>query len=225
MIFQDMPENQARKLRLTSASAPMSDPAVDYPDWYMHRWHFLPEGYLSERSAAGYDRVIRNVYNVFNERRIARALLRKVRTFAPESVLEVGPGPGRLLERLAGLRSVSRLTGVELSPYLLARAAERLQGRQVELVHGDGLAMPVPDGEFALATASHYLGHLPPGQRSRAVDELARVVRPGGHVLIVDHRWHAWPKTPLLRKVESTTHAFGSIRMSVFERLHGGVGP
>lgn len=222
MIFQDMPANQAREIRAAAAAAPMSDPSLEYPEWYMHRWHFLPEGYLSSRSAAGYDRVIRNVYNAFSEHRVIREVLRRARIFEPQTVLEVGSGPGRLLERLGRIRTVRKVTGVDLSPYLIQRAASRPTAQHRELIHGNGLHLPIADASFDLATASHYMGHIPQSARADAAAELTRVVRPGGHVLIVDHRWHRWPDAPLLRRVEDSFHAFGSIRMSVFERLPGG---
>lgn len=222
MIFQEMPADQATRLRAAAITAPWSDPAVEYPDWYMHRWHFLPEGYLSRRSAAGYDRAIRNVYYAMSEHRVFRDVLRRVRALAPQSVLEVGIGPGRLLGRLARLRSIERLTGVELSPYLLERAADRIDQSRVELIHASGLALPVAEGSYDAATACHYLGHLPAEQRRAATDEIARAVRPGGHVIVVDHRWHPWPGSALLRRVEDSLTAFGTIRLSTFERLEAG---
>jgi ubiquinone/menaquinone biosynthesis C-methylase UbiE len=221
MILQEMPPSQAERLRETAGREPLSDPGVVYPEWYLHRWHFLPEGYLSGRSAAGYDRVIRNVYNVLQEHRIARDVARRISSFKPVSVLEVGAGPGRLLAKLSRIPSVKHLTGVDLSPYLLERATSRLRGRGVELLHHDALNLPGPDGEFDVATASHYVGHLPGPLGKRAVDELARSVRLGGHVVIVDHRWHSWPETNLLRKTAEAIYGLGSIRLSVFERIEG----
>ena len=218
-----MPDKQAVVLRASSKTAPFSDPSIAYPDWYMHRWHFLPEGYLSRRSAAGYDRVIRNVYNAFSENSVARELVRRVRRSTPESVLEVGTGPGRLLQRLSRVRSVRKLTGVDLSPYLLERAAARLTEHNVELLHGNALALPIAAGTYDVATASHFVGHIPSPVRAAAVGELVRAVRPGGRIVLADHRWHRWPGHSSLRLLEESFHAFGTIRMCVFERLGNGI--
>ncbi len=54
----------------------------------------------------------------------------------------------------------------------------------VELLVGDALAMPFPDGAFDLATSGRTLHHL--ARPEAAIRELARVVRPGGLVLVVD---------------------------------------
>jgi ubiquinone/menaquinone biosynthesis C-methylase UbiE len=221
MLLQNMPARQSRELRDAAGNAPLSNPGVEYPEWYMRRWHFLPEGYLSARSAAGYDYLVRNVYNAFQEPRIVRETVRRIAAFRPESVLEVGTGPGRLLSKLARIRSMKRLTGVDLSPYLLERATERLGGRNVELVHANGLSLPVGSGDYDVATASHYVGHLPEPARRQAVEELARSIRTGGHLVIVDHRWHSWPESDLFREMSDALLALGTVRVSVFRRVGG----
>lgn len=135
-------------------------------------------------------------------------------------MLEAGSGPGHLLNALADGEDTSELVGVELSPYLLARAKRRLQGRSVRLVHGNGLAIPADAGSFDLALASHYVGHLPQRVRAKAVAELARIVRPGGHVLTIEHRWHPWPATDALELIQRAKLTLGFIALSVFERTN-----
>ena len=51
------PARSARHV-LAAAKLPLANREVDYPEWYLHRWHFLPEGYLSRRSAAAYEHLI-----------------------------------------------------------------------------------------------------------------------------------------------------------------------
>ncbi|MGB4861656.1 MAG: class I SAM-dependent methyltransferase [Tepidiformaceae bacterium] len=219
-MLKRMPPERADELIAAASRFPTSDPGVSYPAWYLHRWHFLPEGYLSRRSAAGYDNVIRHLYNQGLESRVIAAVVEKVRSFAPASVLEAGSGPGHLLNALADGEDTSELVGVELSPYLLARAKRRLQGRSVRLVHGNGLAIPADAGSFDLALASHYVGHLPQRVRAKAVAELARIVRPGGHVLTIEHRWHPWPATDALELIQRAKLTLGFIALSVFERTN-----
>ncbi len=214
-----MPPLRAAELVDAARAAPLSDPEVAYPKWYLHRWHCLPEGYLSRRSAAGYDRVVRNVYNAFSESEIASDLVRRIRAAKPASVLEVGAGPGRLLARITRGGFAGRLAGVELSPYLLERARDRLMGKDVQLIHGDGLNLPRTLEQFDTAVACHYVGHLPLSLRMIAATRLAQTVRLGGSVFIVDHRWHHWPNTPLLSLRNEAFHALGTVRLSMFERV------
>jgi len=190
-----------------------------YPRWYLHRWHFLPEGYLSRRGAAGYERVIRNLYNAGQEDALVHKLVRRVRAARPASVVELGCGPGRLVAALANAEAAPEIVGLDLSPYMLERARARLQRRRARLLHADGLAVPAQEAAFDVAVAAHYVGHLPGEVRAQAVREIARLVRPGGRVIIADHSWHLWPPIPMLVLREASWHASRLIRLQVFERV------
>jgi ubiquinone/menaquinone biosynthesis C-methylase UbiE len=217
-MLKRMPRSRANELIAAASRFPTSDPKVSYPSWYLHRWHFLPEGYLSRRSAAGYDHVVRHVYNQALESRILETVTAEIQAFAPHALLEVGCGPGRLLEEAASKGIAHDIVGVDLSPYLLERAQRRLAGKSVRLVHANGLSIPADEGAFDVAVSTHYVGHLPARLRPLAVEEMARVVRPGGQLLIVDHRWHSWPPTSSLKLVKRTNQTVGFIALSVFER-------
>jgi SAM-dependent methyltransferase len=217
-MLKRIPSPRAEELVSAAATMPLSDPKVAYPAWYLHRWHFLPEGYLSRRSAAGYDHVIRRLYNQGLESRVIQTVVSGLKRVSPGSLLEVGCGPGRLLRAASSAGVGDYRVGMDLSPYLLERARRRL-GRQARLVHGDGLAIPSEDAAFDASVASHYVGHLPARMRAAAVSELSRVVRPGGHIFVVDHRWHPWPEQASLKLIETISHNLGLVTVRVFERL------
>jgi|GEM_PF-3034767 len=210
---------RAQRLIAAAGSSPASDPRVRYPSWYLHRWHFLPEGYLSRRCAAGYDHLIRHVYNQGVERRLIEAVTGRLEALRPAALLEVGCGPGRLLETVAARGFAREVVGVDLSPYLLERARKRLAGTRVRLVHADGLALPSEPESFDAVVASHYVGHLPREVREDAARELVRVVRPGGHVVVIDHHWHSWPEVAGVRKDRALRLNAGLIDLTVFERV------
>ena len=215
---------RAEELISAAAGMPLSDPGVKYPAWYLHRWHFLPEGYLSRRSAAGYDHLIRRLYNQGLESRVAQTVVSRLRRLSPSSLVEIGCGPGRLLHAAVSARIAEQRVGVDLSPYLLERAQRRV-GSEARLVHADGLALPSEDAAFDVSLASHYVGHLPHKLRAAAVQELVRVVRPGRHIVLVDHRWHRWPEHAGLRLRESVSHNLGLIIVRVFERTELAAAP
>lgn len=221
-MLQRMPSARARELVAAAERFPTSAPGVTYPHWYLHRWHFLPEGYLSRRSAAGYEHLIRNVYNVFLERPTIQSAVRALQKTSPRSVLEVGAGPGRLLEALASADFAHDVVGVELSPYLLERAHHRLKDTAVRLIHADGLNLPVHDGDFDAAVEAHWIGHLPRMVRAAAVRQLARAVRPGGRLVTVEHRWHPWPSTRTFRRLHQERESIGFVNLTVFERTEAG---
>lgn len=99
-------------------------------------------------------------------------------------VLEVAVGTGR---NLPFYPDGTRLTGVDWSPAMLAVARERAAalGRDVDLRQGDAQALDFPDDSFDTVLCALGLCAIPDDRR--AVTEMARVLRPGGRLLLVDH--------------------------------------
>jgi len=106
-----------------------------------------------------------------------------------ERVLDVGCGSGVVLRDVARrIAPDGTAVGVDFSPAML-EVARRLArdeglGELVELREGDARALPFGDGEFDAALAVTTLVHVPDAER--AVPELARVVRPGGRIGVLD---------------------------------------
>ncbi len=102
----------------------------------------------------------------------------------PDAVVgDLGCGTGQMAAALAPW--VRTVVAVDDSPDMLDAARSRLAGvRNVAVKRGGLEALPLADGELDLALLSLVLHHVPdPG---RALAEVARVVKPGGRVLIVD---------------------------------------
>src|SRR5262249_23976003 len=76
-----------------------------------------------------------------------------------DAVLEIGPGPGVTTDLLRTL--VPRLTALEIDADSAAELRQRLDGSGVRVVHGDGAAMPFPDGVFSGVVALTMLHHVP----------------------------------------------------------------
>jgi ubiquinone/menaquinone biosynthesis C-methylase UbiE len=99
-------------------------------------------------------------------------------------VLEVGTGTGIHARELLALEPV-RYHGLDLSPGMLAVARGRLgavPGWQLQV--GDGTALPFSDGSFDGAFMSGTLHHF--ARPDLAVRELARVLRPGGRLAVME---------------------------------------
>jgi SAM-dependent methyltransferase len=103
-----------------------------------------------------------------------------------ERWLEVACGPGIIARRLA--ECAGSVHGVDLTPAMVelaAREAARNGLANVTFAVGDATALPWPDASFDGAVSRFALHHIPlPG---RLIDELARVLAPGGHAIVVDH--------------------------------------
>ena len=98
-------------------------------------------------------------------------------------VLEVGVGTGRNLPCYA---SDVELTGIDLSPAMLTRAQARAEqtGRAVDLRVGDAECLPFADASFDTVLATLPLCSIP--DDVTAVAEMARVLRPGGRLVLLD---------------------------------------
>jgi len=103
---------------------------------------------------------------------------------AGEQVLEIGFGPGRSLGTLAGQGVL--LTGVEVSATMIEMATRRnaalVDDDRVTLLQGDGTSLPVPDATFDGVLSVHNIYFWP--DPARTIGEIARVLRPGGRVVM-----------------------------------------
>lgn len=99
------------------------------------------------------------------------------------AVLDAGCGAGEVCAELLELVGpTGRVVGVDASRVMVDTARERVAG--VEFETGDIAALPFDDEIFDAARAERVLQHL--GDPQRAVNELARVIRPGGRVMVLD---------------------------------------
>jgi len=104
---------------------------------------------------------------------------RSLKLGAGLAVLDLGCGPGNLLERLEG----GRVVGFDLSDYLLAQARARVQGRAgFEVIKGDAERLPFPDGSFDRIVCSEVLEHVE--KPEQVLREMRRVARSGARVVI-----------------------------------------
>lgn len=102
-----------------------------------------------------------------------------------DSVLDVGCGTGVHLEAYA--QAGARCHGVDLSAAMLEVAENRL-GDAAELTLASATHLPHPDAAFDLVVASLFLHELDADTRRKVLDEMARVVRPDGRLLVIDYR-------------------------------------
>ncbi len=94
---------------------------------------------------------------------------------APDRVLEVGCGEGELAARLTA--AVPGVVAVDQSP----RMVELTRARGVDARVADVQELPFPDDSFDAVLAAWMLYHVP--DLDRGLSEIARVLRPGGHLI------------------------------------------
>ncbi|MCE3552050.1 methyltransferase domain-containing protein [Pseudonocardia sp. RS11V-5] len=106
-----------------------------------------------------------------------------------ERILDVGSGPGFLLEDLAAAVGPDGAAhGIDPSPAMNALAARRAGALPaVTLALGTAESLPYPDGDLDAVVSTQVYEYVP--DIPRAFAELRRVVRPGGRVLLLDTDW------------------------------------
>ncbi len=109
-----------------------------------------------------------------------------------EHVLDVGCGTGAFVRRLVSLDQDISITGVDVSTGMLAEARRTTGGApNVRFVQASAEALPFPDASFDVVVSTSALHYVP--DPALAVREMARVLRPGGRLALLDwDRGHWW---------------------------------
>jgi SAM-dependent methyltransferase len=116
-----------------------------------------------------------------------------VRHLGPKkpAMLDVGCGVGSFHPLLRGM--VSRVSGIDVSSASIAQACA--DNCDVDYRAFDGRSFPYGDAAFDLATAICVLHHVAPDEWGYFINEMRRVVRPGGLICVIEHN----PLNPLTR--------------------------
>lgn len=138
------------------------------------------------RNAANWDR-IRSLY--VDEEEVERVMLELLGERAVGDLLDIGTGTGRILEIFA--EHIGRGVGIDLSREMLAIARAHLDQaglRHCQVRQADMYQLPLANKSFDAVTI-HQVLHFAE-QPQAVIAEAARVLRPGGRLLIVDFRRH-----------------------------------
>jgi ubiquinone/menaquinone biosynthesis C-methylase UbiE len=123
-------------------------------------------------------------------------LARRVANELPQgsNVLEVAPGPGYFCVELAKLGSYS-ITGLDISHTFVEIASKKAAeaGVRVDFRQGSASKMPFPDDTFDFLLCRAAFKNF--GEPVRALQEMCRVLKPGGRGIIIDMRRDAAPES------------------------------
>lgn len=103
------------------------------------------------------------------------------------AALDVSTGTGDLAFQLARTTGVDYTVALDLLPEMIHRARLKAAGERPpspSFIVGDALSLPFPSDTFACSTAGFSLRNMP--DIRQAIAEMARVVRPGGRVALLE---------------------------------------
>lgn len=117
-----------------------------------------------------------------------RFAVRRMRFFKTNAFLDVATGTGDLAIEAARMHPQIKVTGVDFVPRMLERGREKvekmgLEGR-IRLLEGDALSLQFEDDSFDVAAIAFGIRNIP--DREGALREMARVVAPGGTVMVLE---------------------------------------
>lgn len=162
-----------------------------YPPYFRRNFHWQSDGYLSRRSAEVYDLSVEFLFLGMADvmrRQIVPPITRFVRDQGEGlQLLDVACGTGSALRQIARAQPSLRYTGLDLSPYYVQVARERLADvADLSLVADNAEDMPFRDGRFDVVTSVFLFHELPRNARRGVLRECFRVLRPGGLLVLED---------------------------------------
>jgi len=147
----------------------------------------LGSGAMFDRIAARYDAMNR-VLSFGLDRGWRRRTVRELQLGEAPRVLDLATGTGDLAIDIARMHRDARVVGLDPSPRMLAVAQAKLVRRgladRITLVRGDAQQLPYRDHEMDAATIAFGIRNVP--DRAAALREMARVVRPGGRICVLE---------------------------------------
>jgi len=190
-FFRDLPRTQKRRATGSINEIATTERRGRYPTYYLQNFHHQTDGYLSEDSARLYDFQVETLFTGMAEPMRRQALVplhhlegkdqRRVR------LLDVACGTGGFLRAVKDNYPRLPVTGVDLSPDYLKEARRRLAGSTgVDLHEANAESLPFADGVFDVVTCLYLFHELPPAVRRTVAGEMARVLREGGRLILVE---------------------------------------
>ncbi len=163
-----------------------------YPRYFLQNFHYQTDGYLSRHSAELYDHQVEVLFGGGADAMRRQALvplyhILRQRRVRETRLLDLGCGTGRFLTFVKDNYPRLQVTALDLSPYYLEQARRLLAPwNALDFVEAPAESTGLPDAAFEVITAVYLFHELPAKVRRAVAEEAARLLKPGGHFILVD---------------------------------------
>jgi ubiquinone/menaquinone biosynthesis C-methylase UbiE len=192
LFFDDLPDVHRRRKERRHDEVRTDAISGRRPDYYLQNFHFQSGGWLTEESADRYDTQVEVLFKGTANamRRMALPELHEVfrgRDQRRLRLADIGCGTGRFLDFVKQAWPRLPVTGIDLSDAYIKHARHHLRRwSRVATLVAKAESLPLPDASQDAVTSIFMMHELPPKIRRETIGECARVLKPGGRLVIVD---------------------------------------
>lgn len=186
-IDEEALQRYANSINWEAESDRLRNPDVIIPSYYSHQnFHGVKGGYLNPSAAVSYDPITQYVIPP-NENLVRQALIAAIQV-QPRRILDLGCGTGSTTLMLKQAFPQAEVIGLDLSPYMLVRAADKARNANLDIAwqHGNAETTNFPEASFDLVTASLLFHETPITVCQNILGESLRLLRTCGQILILD---------------------------------------
>jgi ubiquinone/menaquinone biosynthesis C-methylase UbiE len=192
LFFEDLPDIHRRRKRRAKTEVLTEETRGKRPRYYLQNFHFQSGGWMTDDSAERYDTQVEVLFNGTANaiRRQALPQLREVfagRDQRKLKLLDIGCGTGRFLDAVKQAWPRLPMLGLDMSEAYIRHAKRQLKRwAWIRFIVGKAEAAPLPDNSQDAVTSTFLFHELPSKIRRIVFSECARVLKPGGRLVIVD---------------------------------------